>query len=320
MAPEMEENKEKKKAPEIPEPIESDYRSFHARERANIRALGETTRVLRDAISQARENLEETPEDPEWDDFLLEEEEEEGSREDRALQRGGEEPEDVSDAGEEEEAPRVRLRGRYRRGMVVGVLVLLFALIGVVYVTTAVVQQIYTAVTDDSALRAYDEKIKPLVMQDPKAFESWEELSGETVLTAAVWQEILTGDSFTYDETGRTILSYARVLKAARTLFGPDCEIDPSLLPADSYISYEEEGNEFHITPYTDTDSFTPYTMEESRSGEEILLRVGYVSAMDDWRQEVSGGEKPTPGKYMLYVLRTDEEGNTYISAVREVS
>ena len=54
MAPEMEENKEKKKAPEIPEPIESDYRSFHARERANIRALGETTRVLRDAISQAR--------------------------------------------------------------------------------------------------------------------------------------------------------------------------------------------------------------------------------------------------------------------------
>ena len=108
MAPEMEENKEKKKAPEIPEPIESDYRSFHARERANIRALGETTRVLRDAISQARENLEETPEDPEWDDFLLEEEEEEGSREDRALQRGGEEPEDVSDAGEEEEAPRVR--------------------------------------------------------------------------------------------------------------------------------------------------------------------------------------------------------------------
>ena len=99
MAPEMEENKEKKKAPEIPEPIESDYRSFHARERANIRALGETTRVLRDAISQARENLEETPEDPEWDDFLLEEEEEEGSREDRALQRGGEEPEDVSDAG-----------------------------------------------------------------------------------------------------------------------------------------------------------------------------------------------------------------------------
>ena len=108
------------------------------------------------------------------------------------------------------------------------------------------------------------------------------------------------------------------MLKAARTLFGPDCEIDPSLLPADSYISYEEEGNEFHITPYTDTDSFTPYTMEESRSGEEILLRVGYVSAMDDWRQEVSGVEKPTPVKYMLYVLRTDEEGNTYISAVRE--
>lgn len=313
-------HEEKKERGQENTTVENDYRSFHVKEAEHFSSLNETTRVLRDALDHAREGLEEAKgEDPEWDDFLSQEEEEEGAREEDALKKDGDTEEEILSEEEIEEQQARARRHRRRRGtMAAGIIVLLFALIGVGYVATSLVQYIYGVVTDDSALRAYDDRIKPVVMQDPAPFESWEDLDKEKVLMAAIWKEIQSDDTFTYDDTGRTIISYARVLRAARSLFGEDCEIDPSVLGDDSYVSYNEETNAFHVTPYTDTTSYTPYTVSERKEGDETILRVGYVSALDEWRTgENPDVTEPSPVKYMLYVLKTDEEGQTYLAAVR---
>ena len=84
-------------------------------------------------------------------------------------------------APEEEEAEipslperPARKKGRRRYGVVVGSLVLLLALVGVVFIAGTIGNRIYTTVTDDSQLRAYDTFLTPVVMQDPAPFESIE--------------------------------------------------------------------------------------------------------------------------------------------------
>lgn len=55
---------------------------------------------------------------------------------------------------------------------------------------------------------------------------------------------------------------------------------------------------------------------EARRSGDSLFLKVGYVSAADDYR--IGAASEPTPVKYMEYELKTDPEtGKEYISAIR---
>ena len=82
--------------------------------------------------------------------------------------------------GVPEDSPRAALvqpraqrrRGTRRYGVALGAFVLALALVGVCAIATLAGRQIYQAATDDSALRAYDSFLAPVVMQDPEPFES----------------------------------------------------------------------------------------------------------------------------------------------------
>lgn len=81
--------------------------------------------------------------------------------------------------GVPEDSPRAALvqpraqrrRGTRRYGVALGAFVLALALVGVCAIATLAGRQIYQAATDDSALRAYDSFLAPVVMQDPEPFE-----------------------------------------------------------------------------------------------------------------------------------------------------
>lgn len=217
-----------------------------------------------------------------------------------------------------------RKKGRRRYGVVVGSLVLLLALVGVVFIAGTIGNRIYTTVTDDSQLRAYDTFLTPVVMQDPAPFESIEEANEDFILNASLWKTITAnnGTNYTeYDEAGRALVPLGDVVDACRALFGPDCQLQPKTPAEETFFEYDSVQNEFHVALYSSDSSYTPYTESERRSGGKVYLRVGYVSPSDEWRNQTSSTlEGPTPTKYMEYELTQDPSTQEYyISAIRSL-
>lgn len=222
-------------------------------------------------------------------------------------------------------ARSARARGRHRYGVVLGSLVLLLALVGVVSLAGMIGTRIYDQATDDSALRAYDEKLACIVMQDPEPFDSPETADPTFVQNAALWKSILEKRSewTGYDDNGLAIIPLGVVASAAQELFGPDCSLSPSNPTEETFYTYDSTTNTYHVSVFSSDSAMTPYTESSRREGDTTVLTVGYVLPTDPWRtQETSSGTEntaPSPSKYMEYVMKTDPEtGEEYVYAVRE--
>ena len=216
-------------------------------------------------------------------------------------------------------------RRRHRYGVAVGALVLILALVGVGFIATFIGQKIYFAATDDSKLRAYDTFLSTVVMQDPKPFASPDKADADFVLNASLWKTITAnnGTNYTnYDDSGRVLVPLGDVVDACRSLFGPDCQLQPKTPAQETFFEYNSSENQFHVALYSSDSSFSPYTENAKKQGDSTVLRVGYVSPSDAWRtQTTSTVTKPTPTKYMEYVLKTDPGTNEeYVYAINTIT
>ncbi|MGX8711313.1 MAG: hypothetical protein ACQGTM_13840 [bacterium] len=264
----------------------------------------------------------EPPQDIEIDDFLPEEQQDEGEE---LLTKwdDGLEPEPETEEPEVPERPVRTVRRRRRRyGVAVGALVLILALVGVGFIAATIGKSIYFAATDDSKLRAYDSFLTTVVMQDPKPFASPDKADEEFVLNASLWKTITenNGTNYnSYDDTGRILVPLGDVVDSCRALFGPDCQLQPKTPAQETFFEYNSEENQFHVALYSSDSSFLPYTESAKKQGDSTVLHVGYVSPSDTWRtQTTSAVAAPTPTKYMDYVLKTDSStGQEYVYAIQ---
>ncbi|WP_195984908.1 hypothetical protein [Clostridium sp. D33t1_170424_F3] len=252
----------------------------------------------------------------EIDDFYPEADEDDGL----LAKWSEEEPEEIPSVAEQP----VRRRGKRRYGIAVGALVLLLALVGVGFIAGTIGNQIYKTVTDDSQLREYDTFLGPVVMQDPSPFESPQEADENFVLNASLWKTITANNGTNYseyDDAGRALVPLGDVVESCRELFGPDCQLQPRTPVEETFFEYDSSANQFHVALYSSDSSYTPYTESIRKSGDKILLRVGYVSPSDEWRnQTTSDLERPSPTKYMEYELSLDTSTQKYyISAIRSL-
>lgn len=220
-----------------------------------------------------------------------------------------------------------RRSGKYRYGLFTGFLVLLLALVGVVFIAVTAGQRIHSALTDDSKLRAYDKEIAVVVAQDPQPFESPDKADSEFVLDASIWKLMMehSSDYTTHDDIGRTVVPLGDVVEACEELFGPKCALHPQSPKTESFYTYDSAKAQFHIALYSQEGVYTPYTVSAKKEGDGVVLRVGYIPPTDPTRAASSsvssGAEKPSPAKYMDYVIKTD--GSTkkdYVYAVRKAA
>jgi hypothetical protein len=234
------------------------------------------------------------------------------------------------DDGMEPAAPaktKPRRRGRHRYGIFIGSIVLIFALVGVAFLATAIGTKIHAVLTDDTQLRQYDQFLAVVVAQDPPPFDSPEEADPDFVLNASLWQT-MTSDSAVnyteYDDVGRTIVPLGDVVDACRQLFGPDCQLQPTNPTEETFFEYDSENAQFHVALYSLDSTYTPYTEEAKKRGDMIVLRVGYVPPSDETRTQslssASSDVTPKPVKYMEYDIKTDPSTQEqYIYAIKEL-
>ena len=269
--------------------------------------------------SDPPKNEDPTPEetDTELDDFLPDDEED---QEEELLTKF---PMEHLDA--DAIAVTVKRKRKRRYSMAVGAVVLALALVGVCFLVGTVGHKVYEMVTDDSDLRAYDTFLAPIVMQDPEPFEDSSTADEGMIQMASLWRAVtVNAAEYTeYDESGRTIVPLADVVDACHALFGPECELQPKSVKDETFFEFDVEKNVYYVVPYSTQGSFAPYTVSKKTVGVTTVLKVGYVSAADEWRDDMasSAAESPTPVKYMEYVLKADlETGQEYVTAIRSAT
>ena len=193
--------------------------------------------------------------------------------------------------------------------------------VGVVFLAVTIGQAIFHGLHNDSKLREYDDFLAPVVMQDPAPFETIDTADPDMIMTASLWYAILQNgaESYTsYDAEGRSLVPLGDVTAACQELFGPDCVLRPATPKQETFFTFDNTDNQFHVAPYSSQSSYTPYTESERRSGDSILLRVGYLSPADAYFSDETGNTPPSPAKYMEYELKTNPDtGKLYISAIR---
>ncbi len=219
-----------------------------------------------------------------------------------------------------------RPQGRRWYGLLAGSVVLLLALTGVVFLAWMAGSSLHARFTDDSQLRAYDDFLMPVVMLDPEPFASPDKAGNTFVQEASLWKAILDdgGSRYTqYDDNGRVIIPLGDVAAACVSLFGPDRNLSPGTPGEESFYTYDEEDNSYHVALFSSDSMVTPYTEKSYSEDGKTVLRVGYVSPTDEWRTGGSSSgspDSPKPTKYMEYVLAENPDtGASYIYAVRAV-
>jgi hypothetical protein len=214
-----------------------------------------------------------------------------------------------------------RRAGKYRYGLFAGSLVLLLALVGVIFIAVEAGTRIHSAVTDDSKQRAYDSFLSVIVAQDPQPFESPDKADPDFVLNASLWK-IMTesGSNYTnYDDVGRTIVPLGDVVDACGALFGPTCSLQPKSPDTESFYTYDAAKAQFHIALYSPEGVYEPFTESAKKEGDSVVLHVGYIPPTDPMRISSGNSDKPTPTKYMDYVIKTNDSTNSpYVYAVRK--
>ena len=227
--------------------------------------------------------------------------------------------------------------GKRRYGVFVGSVVLLLATVGLVVVFWSGFTWVQNLINDESGLIAYDNMIEAVVCLDPNPFENITAADPETVLMAAILAaEYESGESGEYDDYALKVkrIPVGEVLSQATRLFGPNCNVRlQSIEDEFNSYTYEENTQEILAPLYGNVGAYQPYTESSRRSGDSVLLRVGYISAAnygeanEQNEEGKTGGGKTRPqytadqvDKYMEYELKTDARtGQQYIFAIREL-
>ncbi len=237
-------------------------------------------------------------------------------------------PAEATSAPSRRRTKRGLRRGRHTSYAVIGLLVLVFAVIGVIATVAAGVRTVQR-MRDTSYLK--DEMyytLLPLAQYVPTAFETVEEAEQTPLIQAALYEvtfreEIRQRQDMNYkspyqtDEFGRTIVPISAVTEAYHKLFGTDHTPHYTTFGYEnaSYYSYEydAEKKEYHV-PQTSSGAFEHAIGTIQRAGDLYTVQVGYVHlqdiTVDDHGNKVVDIAKAT---YFQYYTMEKTEDDTFI-------
>ena len=206
---------------------------------------------------------------------------------------------------------------------IVGLVIILFALIGFINTTTAVgsfVNDIAgrTALKNEFALYLY-----PVVATDPPSFEDASTLNNSTIIKIAISKILLTGDTSNYqNDTGVLYIPEYDVETTAKNIFGNSIEITHQTVGhVEDLATYMADKKAYVVASTKRMPNYYPQVTTIENVGETYTLTVDYYppsvsmpGLADDTESsksmtyviEVSGDRKTIKSIALNNVTRTD--------------
>jgi hypothetical protein len=212
------------------------------------------------------------------------------------------------DAPERLRSPRVRLA--------LGILVLVFAVTGVVSTVKLASNFIISVVERQSLKDEFSLFLYPMVIADPPSFTSPSELQSSTIIYASVWRIILFGDTSNYTkDLGMMTVPAPDVEKAAHDLFGAETPtlVHQTIDNIEFAFEYKPEKNSYIVPENPRFVNYTPLVNSVTNTGQTYKVSVEYIAPSP--RSTVSGNKKDTPIKTVLYTVVRTRESMAVVSA-----
>ena len=202
---------------------------------------------------------------------------------------------------------------------VIGIAVSFMSLIGFifsVYFCAGIVKDFAENTTQKEEFARF---IYPIVIVDPSAYKSTDQLSSDAVISAAIWDIILYGDTSKYTtEYGNMTVPQLDVENHATSLFGSGLTFDHKTL-GDTMLTfyYNAETKSYTIPVSPKYFPYSPSVESIKRDGDIYTLKVGYISPSPAWLV-TDKKQKPKPAKYMEYVV-SKKNNNYTLKAINDV-
>lgn len=215
-----------------------------------------------------------------------------------------------------------RKHRRNKAAMPVGIVVIIFAVIGLAAVIAGIIFGV-GKLTDQSAKKSeYESFITPVIMFDPDPFDDVTKGNQEQLINAAIWALLKSDlDTSVYaTDDGNLSIPQTDVEKYFSKLFGPEAKPEHRSVTGLGYEFSYDSAKQAYIVPITGVEPiYTPRVFEISKKGNTVELLVGYLGS-SQWAQAENGDMvEPEPDKYVTVVLRESADGY-YVSAIRSTN
>ncbi|MDR2655871.1 MAG: hypothetical protein LBC56_07400 [Oscillospiraceae bacterium] len=218
-------------------------------------------------------------------------------------------------------------RQRRRRGILFGVLVNIFAFVGLVSVIIMIVRTA-TAFFDNTAERTELENyIQPVVMANILPFEHVEAIDPNEIKIVCLWSALLNNDMSRYERDPE--LNYYLMIPIsdldiqARRLFGSGLKLEHTgsiPLGDGTYYIYDEASQKYMVETSVSIDLYTPSILNIKKEAGQLILDVGYIPPSSPWEMNLQGDKyKPAPDMYKIFYINYGDDGQPYISMIQNM-
>lgn len=212
----------------------------------------------------------------------------------------------------------------FDRFAAVGIVVILFALIGVFATVSGAVRFISTRkeAKQQQLCDKYTTFMIPIAAIDPDGFDDISKASPEELVRIAVWRIIgFDMQPGTYDyANGELRIPASEVEAAFASYFGTQAVIRHQTVTGYGYeFAYQPSDNAYYIPLTTILPVYTPKVVSVESKGGSTVITCGLVDS-DLWMQDSETGEirNPEPDKYIRVTLRGTGNG-AYVSSIQSL-
>jgi len=217
--------------------------------------------------------------------------------------------------------PTYKTRRKYKGLTALSVLFSVLAVVGVAAIVIGATQLILKATDKTKTYKAIENRIYPVVMFDPLAFEDPEQLDNTVLLQMSMWSTLLgeNRDKYTYDDDFNLIVPASDLDVEARKLFGDRVTLEHQTFGDYEYnYRYVSSSKTYSVPVGAQALQYSPRIESMTEEDGTYYLKVGYIAPDTLWDVNTTGEETVKEAdKYMIYVVEKQETGYVLV-AVRE--
>jgi hypothetical protein len=211
---------------------------------------------------------------------------------------------------------RERRPTKYRFFLIFGMIVFWLAIMGFLSVVSTV-REIAYDITNRTALKEeFELFLFPVVINDPPEFSGAENMPASIIISSAIWQILLTGDTSNYERGMMTVsIPENTVEMAVRSIFGSGFDIRH--VSAGNIVSpflYDAETKSYSVPENPPFVTFSPRVSEITSTGDVYRVIVEYIAPSP---QFIAGIEyEVEPVKTMIFTITRGRDRTKTIQSI----
>ncbi|MCL2020168.1 MAG: hypothetical protein FWG70_10495 [Oscillospiraceae bacterium] len=169
---------------------------------------------------------------------------------------------------------------KYRFFLIFGLIVFWLAIMGALSVGQTIGELAYDISNQTALKEEFERFLFPVVVNDPPEFDGAENMPISVIISSAIWQIILTGDTSNYERDFQTLMIPENdVEAAARSIFGQNFDMRHSTVDNIIIAFIYDADIKSYIVPENPTfNTFSPKVSEILNNGESYRIIVEYIT------------------------------------------